>query len=191
MDNGEFEKEARRLHGLRVARIEAMTEEEKVACDRFMMPGMLERYKRLEFNQHVPVKTVEYNISECVKHYRNDLWQSSDEYAVALRESVRRRGDRDFMDKAKDAYYEKYFPKYEEKWEHDGQGNLSEATPVKKEPEAQSRGDKIKAAMRYLKERPHEGKWTKSGKPYVTSVEKECGFDITPKERNKFWKEVN
>ncbi len=103
----EFEAEARRLHAERVARLDAMTDEEKAACERFMMPGLLDRYRRLELNQHVPVETVELNIAECVKHYRDDLWQSSPEHDSALRQVVRwpDKGERDaYMASQKEAF---------------------------------------------------------------------------------------
>ena len=90
----EFEAEARRLHAERVKRINSMTPEEQEACKQFMMPGLLDRYRTLTLNQLVPVSTVEMNVAECVKHYRNDLWQSSPEHNQAL-DTARQRWPRD------------------------------------------------------------------------------------------------
>lgn len=84
----EFEAEARRLHGERLQRIDAMTDEEKAACEKFMMPGLMDRYRRLELNQLVPAETVDLNIAECVKHYRIDREQSSPEYEAARMREV-------------------------------------------------------------------------------------------------------
>ena len=78
----EFEAEARRNFDEVQQRLAAMTDEERAACDKWMMPGMMERYTTFRANSIVPVAAIEVQIEKCVEIDRNDRHQSSDAYAT-------------------------------------------------------------------------------------------------------------
>ena len=108
----EFEAEARRTHAEVVARIDAMTDEERNAWERFGMPGYLNRLRTLHLNQISSVAGLEENIATCVGHYRADMWQSSDEHAEAL-DTARRMNDRDAANEHMDSSKAEYFKCFE------------------------------------------------------------------------------
>ena len=66
----EFEAEAKRLYDLRIARIEAMTDEEKKACDKYMMDGYMDRAREFRKNELFGPGDLEIQINECVTIYR-------------------------------------------------------------------------------------------------------------------------
>ena len=76
----EFEAEARRLHGLRLQRIQDMTPEEMQACARFMMDGYLQRAATLRLNELFGPEHLEIQIDRCVEIWRTDNFQSSAEH---------------------------------------------------------------------------------------------------------------
>ena len=76
----EFEAEARRLHGLRLQRIQDMTPEEMQACARFMMDGYLQRAATLRLNELFGPEHLEIQIDRCVEIWRTDNFQNSEEY---------------------------------------------------------------------------------------------------------------
>ena len=78
----EFEAEARRLHALRLERIQSMTPEEQQACARFMIDGYFQRAATLRVNELWGPEDMDIQIEKCVKHYRMDNFQSSAEYAA-------------------------------------------------------------------------------------------------------------
>ncbi len=73
----EFEAEARRLHAERLARIEAMTEEENAACEKFMMEGYMDRARTLRVNELFSAADLEIQINDCVRRYREERAASS------------------------------------------------------------------------------------------------------------------
>ncbi len=104
----EFEAEARRTHAEVVARIDAMTENERQAAEW----GNLDRYLRevstLRLNQISSLAGLEENLATTVGHWKNDTWQSSDEYMVAFGDA---RSSGDFeahMAKAKAEFYKRF-----------------------------------------------------------------------------------
>ncbi|MYA86862.1 MAG: hypothetical protein F4X97_00145 [Boseongicola sp. SB0662_bin_57] len=104
----EFEAEARRTHAEVVARIDAMTENERQAAEW----GNLDRYLRevstLRLNQISSLAGLEENLATTVGHWKNDTWQSSDEYMAAFDEA---RSSGDFeghMAGAKAEYFKRF-----------------------------------------------------------------------------------
>ena len=79
----QFEAEARRTHQLLLDRINDLTEEERVACMKFGMPHVL--HPKLHLNRISSLDALNQNIATCLEHYRNDVWQSSNEYVSAVR----------------------------------------------------------------------------------------------------------
>ena len=77
----EFEAEARRTHAEVVARLDALTPEERRAWDEFAMPGYERRLRKLQFNNISSIEGLEKNIADCLMHYRRNQEQSSPEYA--------------------------------------------------------------------------------------------------------------
>ncbi len=76
----EFAAEARRLHAARLERIRNMTPEEQQACARFMIDGYFQRAATLRVNELWGPEDMDIQIAECVKHYRMDNFQNSEEY---------------------------------------------------------------------------------------------------------------
>ncbi|MXX90229.1 MAG: hypothetical protein F4Y68_13480 [Boseongicola sp. SB0665_bin_10] len=104
----EFEAEARRTHAEVVARIDAMTDNERQAAEW----GNLDRYLRevstLRLNQISSLAGLEENLATTVGHWKNDTWQSSHEYMAAFNEA---RNSDDFeghMAGAKAAFYKRF-----------------------------------------------------------------------------------
>ncbi len=104
----EFEAEARRTHAEVVARIDAMTDNERQAAEW----GNLDRYLRevstLRLNQISSLAGLEENLATTVGHWKNDTWQSSDEYMVAFGDA---RNSDDFhavMSAAKAEFYKRF-----------------------------------------------------------------------------------
>ncbi|MYH59577.1 MAG: hypothetical protein F4145_16695 [Boseongicola sp. SB0675_bin_26] len=104
----EFEAEARRTHAEVVARIDAMTDLERQAFDEFGMPGYLNRVRTLHLNNISSLKGLEENIATCLAHWKNDQWQSSDEYTVAF-DKAHNSGDfHAVMSAAKAEFYKRF-----------------------------------------------------------------------------------
>ena len=104
----EFEAEARRTHKLCVARIDAMTENERQAAEWGNLNRYLREVSTLRLNQISSLAGLEENLATTVGHWKNDTWQSSDEYMVAFDEA---RNSDDFeahMADAKVTFYKRF-----------------------------------------------------------------------------------
>ena len=86
----EFEAESKRTHAECVARIDAMTDEEKAAAPDFLAPRYIERMKVWRSNTIYDAARLDVDIRNAVDMYRDNQWQSSPEHAQAL-DSARQR----------------------------------------------------------------------------------------------------
>ena len=163
----EFEAEARRLHARRVEYIDNLTDEEKKACDRFMMPGYLERARELRLNEAgYDAAHVRMQVDECVRHWRTDQWQSSDEYMDTFRTAREHKDFRAVMEAARVEYYRRF--------------------ESRDAPEPASVHDRIVAAIPPLEDRDY----TRSGKPRVKALRDATGEKVTGRQRDAAWSEI-
>ncbi|MDE0661997.1 MAG: hypothetical protein OXI79_20390 [Gammaproteobacteria bacterium] len=78
----EFEAEARRTHAECVARIDAMTDEEKAAVEKWGMPRLLDSHRELHLNRISSISGLETSIAQCVAIHRQETHRDSDAYAA-------------------------------------------------------------------------------------------------------------
>ncbi len=101
----EFEAEARRTHKALTDRIAALTPHEREACEKMGMSRMLKPALHLNALS-MPLDTFNDQIAECVRHFRNDTWQSSDEYNALFRGS--RPPTREAIEEARVKFYARW-----------------------------------------------------------------------------------
>lgn len=102
----EFSKLTRQHFDQVQKRLNNMTDEEIIACKKFLMPGLMQRYRTYRQNALVKVSDVEIQINACVKMYREDNRQNSQEYKDELERKVA-------ADRAKKRYEREQWAKQE------------------------------------------------------------------------------
>lgn len=102
----EFSKLTRQHFDQVQKRLNNMTDEEIIACKKFLMPGLMQRYRTYRQNALVKVSDVEIQINACVKMYRDDNRQNSQEYKDELERKVA-------ADRAKKRYEREQWAKQE------------------------------------------------------------------------------
>lgn len=213
----EFEAEARRTHVEVVARLDAMTEEERAAWDEFAMPGYERRLRELRLNQISSLEGLNQNIATCLEHYRRAHHQESDEYAAdrerrieADRKRAQEEREREAREEAARRNAEAEARAEEERREREARRQARDAASRARMREAaeqrqrenaaanerardqaaapRSDEDPVLAQIRVLMGQNNPERFTRSGKPRCRLLSLLVGRRVSARERDAAWK---